>query len=63
MRAALVKQLTMPVRWAQDCQWLSGELFAGRPATEAHELAPGKTLAGLMRRIDKNLKVTTHEEP
>lgn len=63
VRASLVKQLTMPVRWAQDCQWLSGELFAGNPATAAHELAPGKTLAGLMRRIDKNLKVTTHEEP
>lgn len=63
VRSALVKQLTMPVRWAQDCQWLSGELLAANPATTTHELAPGKTLAGLMRRIDKNVKVTTHEEP
>lgn len=62
VRAALVQQLTRPVRWAQNCQWLATELSSANPAA-VHELAPGKTLAGLMRRIDKNVKVTTHEEP
>lgn len=68
VRKALVQQLTHPVRWAQNCSWLAGNVLASpasdgnRPA-EAHELAPGKTLAGLMRRIDKNVKVTPHEDP
>ena len=58
IRTRLVDQLTSPVRWSQSCQWLGANVKA-----EFHELAPGKTLAGLMRRIDKNVKVTTHEEP
>ena len=33
------------------------------PGAALHELAPGKTLAGLMRRIDKAAKVTNHDEP
>ncbi len=61
IRARLVEQLTMPVRWAKGCAWLSSRLpSAGH---EYHELAPGKTLAGLMRRIDRSLKVETHDEP
>lgn len=58
IRARLVDQLTMPVRWAACCTWLGGHAQGA-----AHELAPGKTLAGLMRRIDRDLKVTTHDEP
>lgn len=58
IRRRLVQQLTMPVRWAQNCEFLNKT----HPA-EAHELAPGKTLAGLMRRIDKSVKVETHDEP
>ncbi|MGI9013172.1 MAG: ACP S-malonyltransferase [Phycisphaerales bacterium] len=30
---------------------------------EFHELAPGSVLRGLMRRIDRNVKVTSHDEP
>lgn len=63
IRARLVEQLTMPVRWAQNCQWLATQFTGQSPGAEFHELAPGKTLAGLMRRIDKNVKVTTHDEP
>lgn len=72
VRGALVDQLTKPVRWAQNCSWLAGNVIGvsgskggevGAVGAEAHELAPGKTLAGLMRRIDKNVKVTTHDEP
>lgn len=62
IRRRLVEQLTSPVRWAQSCEWALAHLCTPRKA-ELHELAPGKTLAGLMRRIDKNAKVTTHEEP
>lgn len=60
IRARLVEQLTHPVRWEQDCQWLAKE-FGGK--AEFHELAPGKTLAGLYRRIDKGVKVDAHDEP
>lgn len=58
IRRRLAEQLTSPVRWSQSCQWL-----AGSAKGEYHELAPGKTLMGLMRRIDKAVKVTTHDEP
>lgn len=58
IRQRLVEQLTSPVRWSQSCQWMAGNLKG-----EFHELAPGKTLMGLMRRIDKAVKVTPHDEP
>jgi [acyl-carrier-protein] S-malonyltransferase len=72
IRARLVEQLTSPVRWSASCTWLAqgvwggGTFMAGQPGgggAEYHELAPGKTLAGLMRRIDKSIKVHTHETP
>lgn len=59
IRDRLVEQLTSPVRWADNCAWLAAE----RAASEFHELAPGKTLTGLFRRIDRNVKVETHDEP
>lgn len=62
IRDRLVEQLTSPVRWADSCITL-GSLASSRAGAEFHELAPGKSLAGLMRRIDKNLKVTSHDEP
>lgn len=58
IRRLLVAQLTSPVRWSQSCS-----LLASTAKGDYHELAPGKTLAGLMRRIDKAVKVTTHDEP
>lgn len=58
VRAKLVEQLTSPVRWAESCAWL-----AGHAKGEFHELAPGKTLAGLFRRIDKNVKVIADDAP
>lgn len=59
IRERLVEQLTRPVRWADNCAWLAGQ--AGE--ADWHELAPGKTLMGLMRRIDRNVKVVQHDEP
>lgn len=59
IRRRLVEQLTSPVRWAENCRWLGERHASGA----YHELSPGKTLSGLMRRIDRNLKVETHDEP
>ncbi len=58
IRELLVRQLTSPVRWEESCRWLLSN-------TEGplHELAPGKVLSGLMRRIDRQRKVTSHDEP
>lgn len=58
IRRLLVDQLTQPVRWSSCCEWLASHATA-----PLHELAPGKTLAGLMRRIDRTQKVTTHDTP
>ncbi len=61
IRRRLVEQLTSPVRWSESCAALA---LAHAPAsTEYHELAPGKTLMGLYRRIEKSVKVITHDEP
>lgn len=61
IRARLGEQLTSPVRWAESCAWAvaSGGAYAG---SELLELAPGRTLAGLMRRIDKGAKVQSYDE-
>lgn len=54
----LVQQLTNPVRWSQSMQWAAANVPA-----QFVELAPGKVLAGLMRRIDRTMKVVNHAEP
>lgn len=59
IRSRLVEQLTSPVRWEQDCR----SLLATSTGAEWHELAPGRSLMGMMRRIDKAAKVETHDEP
>jgi len=58
IRARLVEQLTEPVRWSQGCAWLVGHVEG-----EYHELAPGKVLSGLMRRIHRDTKVVNHDTP
>lgn len=58
IRRRLSEQLTSPVKWSQSCQWLSMHAKG-----DYQELAPGKTLAGLMRRIDKNIKVNSNDTP
>jgi [acyl-carrier-protein] S-malonyltransferase len=59
IRQRLVEQLTMPVRWASCCEHLVKTV----EGADFHELAPGKTLAGMMRRIDRGTKVIGHNEP
>lgn len=58
IRSRLVEQLTRPVQWSDGCKWLVDNIPG-----EFHEMAPGKVLSGLMRRIDRNAKVASHDEP
>lgn len=59
IRARLAEQLTSPVRWAQSFAAMA-ERF---PETDVHELAPGKTLAGMAKRISRSTKVISHDTP
>ncbi|MEX1089710.1 MAG: ACP S-malonyltransferase [Phycisphaeraceae bacterium] len=58
IKKRLVEQLTRPVRWEQSMIWAMMHI-------PGHfvELAPGKVLSGLMRRIDKSIKVENFAEP
>jgi len=58
IKRRLVEQVTQPVRWEADMRWIIEHL----PSADYAELAPGKVLAGLMRRIDRSVKVTSHPE-
>ena len=51
IRAALVSQLYLPVRWTECVKAL-----ASNGATRIAECGPGKVLSGLIRRIDKSIE-------
>ncbi|MFB3078162.1 MAG: ACP S-malonyltransferase, partial [Lysobacterales bacterium] len=50
IRDSLVRQLSQPVRWAASIQTLIGE-----GVTRFAECGPGKVLAGLNRRISRDI--------
>jgi len=55
LRDALIRQIDLPVRWVDSVRRLSAEgVVAGL------ELGPGNVLAGLVRRIEKALKVESY---
>ena len=58
IRQRLVEQMTNPVRWLQDMQWVVANLEG-----KLVELAPGRVLTGLMRRIDRSWPVENLAEP
>ena len=58
IKLRLVEQLTSPVRWSIAMQWMIENVKA-----TFVELAPGKVLAGLMRRIDRSVKVQSFADP
>ncbi|WP_025771716.1 ACP S-malonyltransferase [Thioalkalivibrio sp. HK1] len=59
IRTALVDQLTLPVQWSR-CIASMGE----RGVKTAIEFGPGRVLAGLARRIDRDLQVlAVHDTP
>ena len=51
IRAALARQAASPVRWVETIQ-----AFAARGVTHVVECGPGRVLAGMTKRIDRNLK-------
>jgi [acyl-carrier-protein] S-malonyltransferase len=56
VKELLVKQIIAPVRWEQTMV-----LLAGQEGAKFIELAPGRTLAGLMKRINRRLPVNSLE--
>ncbi len=58
IKSALVRQLYSPVRWVEIVQWMTVQGVG-----TIIECGPGKVLTGLIKRIDKNLKVfPTHQD-
>eukprot|EP00871_Galdieria_phlegrea_P005517 jgi/Galph1/5967/GphlegSOOS_G4543.1 len=55
IRQKLTEQLTSPVKWAKCMEYLLQEFSEKQSWVE---LAPGKTLTGIMRRINKKLTVS-----
>lgn len=55
LRDALVRQIDSPVRWVESVQ-----LLARSGVDRALEIGPGNVLAGLVRRIDRSIKVEGH---
>ncbi|MEA3276956.1 MAG: ACP S-malonyltransferase [Pseudomonadota bacterium] len=58
IRSLLVKQLYSPVRWVETVRRLADEGVA-----TVVEAGPGKVLAGLVRRIDKQMEALTVFDP
>ncbi|MDX8412873.1 MAG: ACP S-malonyltransferase [Mariprofundales bacterium] len=58
VRQALVEQLTQPVLWSA-----SVSAMAAAGVTHAVEMGSGKVLMGLLRRIDRGIKVVTGDTP
>ncbi|SFR52155.1 ACP S-malonyltransferase [Thiomicrospira sp. ALE5] len=54
LQAALVAQLYQPVQWVKTIEYLAAD-----GVTQLVECGPGKVLAGLNRRIDKNMAVAS----
>jgi malonyl CoA-acyl carrier protein transacylase len=61
MKDRLVQQIVSPVKWAQSCAAVASDGRCGYEC-EYRELCPGSVLRGLMRRIDRNVKVQNHDE-
>ncbi len=55
----LVEQITGSVRWSQSCS----EMALRYDGCQWHELAPSGVLRGLMRRVNREVKVLSHDEP
>lgn len=58
IRNMLVSQLTSSVRWANCCDYIR----TNYPDASWTELAPGKTLSGIMRKIDRKVKIRNLSE-
>ncbi|HXD29924.1 MAG TPA: ACP S-malonyltransferase [Pyrinomonadaceae bacterium] len=56
-RAALIKQVSSPVRWLE-----SVELLIGKGVNTFVEVGPGKVLSGLVRQINRNVQCLNVED-
>lgn len=54
MKDALVRQLYSPVRWTETIEWLSAQ-----GVTQVVEIGAGKVLNGLVKRINRDLEVSS----
>jgi [acyl-carrier-protein] S-malonyltransferase len=54
LKAALIPQMTGPVRWSQTMQNMIAD-----GANQFYELGPGNVLCGLLKRIDKTIACET----
>jgi [acyl-carrier-protein] S-malonyltransferase len=63
IRERLVQQLTSPVRWADCIDYIKNDSALAAPDAVWVELAPGKTLTGIMRKIDRKVKVQNMSSP
>lgn len=59
IRAKLAEQLTSPVRWSDSF----AAMVEKYENAHVHEMAPGKTLAGMAKRINRSVKVQSHDGP
>ena len=55
LRDALIRQVDSPVRWVESVR-----LLAREGVTRALEIGPGSVLAGLVKRIEKGIRVETY---
>ena len=53
LKDLLVKQIESRVRWRESAQ-----LMINKGTSQFIEIGPGKVLSGLIRRIDRNVKVS-----
>ena len=58
LRDALIRQIDSPVRWVESVQRLAHE-----GVERALEIGPGNVLAGLVKRIDKGIRVEGYAAP
>ncbi len=58
----LVQQIVSPVRWHQQCLDMK-QSIGGGDSLQWIEVSPKTTLRGLMKRIDRDIKVTSHDQP
>lgn len=58
VKSLLVRQIDGPVLWEQSVRWL-----VAQGASRALEIGPGRVLAGLVRKIEKDLTTTGVADP
>ena len=53
IKSLLIKQITSRVRWRESVDYM-----INKGVTDFIEIGPGKVLSGLVKKIDKNVKIS-----